>query len=161
MAKKRSTKETIKKLGGINKMESVVIPESETVNLEADEDEMIIETAEILEDSPELVADEIREDEPEVKIDPIVEKTSIAEKQHEMFYNLEEGRINLEDQEREKAALIKAKELEAVELERKNNEGKPKLTCPFCQNIQYDLNSKDVTTSWCMSCGRAFMVNWV
>ena len=161
MVKKRSTKETIKKLGGINKMESVVIPESETVNLEADEDEMIIETAEILEDSLELVADEIREDEPKIEIDPIVEKTPIAEKQHEMFYNLEEGRINLEDQEREKAALIKAKELEAVELERKNNEGKPKLTCPFCQNIQYDLNSKDVTTSWCMNCGRAFMVNWV
>jgi len=157
MVKKRSTKETIKK----EKVESVVILESETVNLEADEDEMIIETAEILEDSPELVADEIREDEPKIEIDPIVEKTPIAEKQHEMFYNLEEGRINLEDQEREKAALIKAKELEAVELERKNNEGKPKLTCPFCQNIQYDLNSKDVTTSWCMNCGRAFMVNWV
>jgi hypothetical protein len=157
MAKKRSTKETIKK----EKVESVVIPESEIVNLEADEDEMIIETAEILEDSPELVVDEIREDEPEVKIDPIVEKTPFVEKQHEMFFNLEEGRINLEDQEREKAALIKAKELEAVELERKNNEGKPKLTCPFCQNIQYDLNSKDVTTSWCMNCGRAFMVNWV
>ena len=157
MVKKRSTKETIKK----EKVESVVILESETVNLEADEDEMIIETAEILEDSPELVADEIREDEPKIEIDPIVEKTPIAEKQHEMFYNLEEGRINLEDQEREKVALIKAKELEVMELERKKNEGKPKLTCPFCQNIQYDLNSKDVTTSWCMNCGRAFMVNWV
>ena len=94
-------------------------------------------------------------------IDPIVEKTPIAEKQHEMFYNLEEGRIKLEEQEREKAAIIKAKEIEAEKLEREKNEGKPKLTCPFCHHVQYYLNSKDVTTSWCMSCGRAFMVNWV
>jgi hypothetical protein len=157
MAKKRISKETIKK----EKVKNIVTSDLNAINLEADEDEMIIEAAEILEDSPELVANEINENEPETKIDPIVEKTPIVEKQHEMFYNLEEGRINLEDQEREKAALIKAKEFEAMELERKKNEGKPKLTCPFCQNIQYDLNSKDVTTSWCMNCGRAFMVNWV
>jgi len=157
MAKKRISKETIKK----EKVKNIVTSDLNAINLEADEDEMIIEAAEILKDSPELVANEINENEPEAKIDPIVEKTPFVEKQHEMFFNLEEGRINLEDQEREKAALIKAKELEVMELERKKNEGKPKLTCPFCQNIQYDLNSKDVTTSWCMNCGRAFMVNWV
>ena len=161
MPRKKVTKEAIKKSKEENILKESYFIDPDTVDLEADEDEMIIETAKILEDSPELVANEIKEDEPEVKIDPIVEKTPFVEKQHEMFFNLEEGRINLEDQEREKAALIKAKELEAVDLERKNNEGKPKLTCPFCQNIQYDLNSKDVTTSWCMSCGRAFMVNWV
>jgi len=96
----------------------------------------------------------------EVKVDPVVEKTPKVEKQHEMFYNLEEGRINLEDQEREKAAWRKAKELEAKEQERAKNVGNPKLTCPFCQHEQYELNSKDSTTSWCMNCGRAFMVNW-
>tara|TARA_Y100000034_G_scaffold104305_1_gene130748 strand:- start:611 stop:1018 length:408 start_codon:yes stop_codon:yes gene_type:complete len=135
MPRKKVTKETIKK----TKEENILV----------------------IDHADELVANKINENEPETKIDSIVEKTPFVEKQHEMFYNLEEGRINLEDQEREKAALVKAKELEAVELERKNNEGKPKLTCPFCQNIQYDLNSRDVTTSWCMNCGRAFMVNWV
>jgi uncharacterized protein (DUF927 family) len=81
-------------------------------------------------------------------------------KQNETFFNIEQGRIELEEAER--LAKENAKKLaeELIEKNRKDSSNKPKLVCQFCQHVQYSLNSKDVTAAWCEVCGRCFQAKW-
>lgn len=44
-------------------------------------------------------------------------------------------------------------------------EEKPKtyhryIQCPFCQNKQDRINSRDITGAWCENCGRCFCAEW-
>lgn len=81
-------------------------------------------------------------------------------KQHQLFFNLEEARIGLEESERQFKEKNK-KLVEQTEAEkRKINTGKPKLICPFCQHIQFSINSRDITSAWCEVCGRCFQASW-
>jgi len=80
--------------------------------------------------------------------------------QDQMFFNLEEGRIHLDEEQKAKDAEKNKITAEREAQEKLDNASKPRLICPFCANIQYTLNSKDPTTAWCDKCGRAFMVDW-
>lgn len=40
-------------------------------------------------------------------------------------------------------------------------EKKKYLQCPFCNNIQYSLNSRDPSSAWCIKCGKCFPVIWM
>jgi protease II len=93
------------------------------------------------------------------KVQAIIEE-SAPKKQHQMFHQLEEDRINLEAKEAEKKA--EAKRLAAIEEEKmkKTNANKSKLVCPFCSHVQYDIHSKDPTSAWCESCGRCYSAIW-
>ena len=90
----------------------------------------------------------------------VVKKAEPMKKQNETFFNIEQGRIELEETERVKKETAKRQAEELIEKDRKDNSHKPKLVCPFCQNIQYSLNSKDVTSAWCGVCGRCFQAKW-
>lgn len=84
----------------------------------------------------------------------------VKQKQHQMFHSLAEGQIELEAAEREKRENRLKLEKALAEQEKKNNVGKLKLICPFCQHTQYSINSKDLTSAWCEVCGRCFQAEW-
>lgn len=92
------------------------------------------------------------------------EKTKAVEatpkQENKLFHNLEEDRIRLEESQRKKAEKEKAREEEIKHAERESRKHDPFLQCPFCQNIQYEVFSRDPTTAWCLKCGKAFMVDW-
>ena len=78
----------------------------------------------------------------------------MAKKEGKMFHNLEEERIVYEEKLRQDRLNEEKKQAEQVE------EVKPYLKCPWCDNIQYDLNSRDVTSFWCYKCGRCTEAHW-
>lgn len=119
-------------------------PEGTTAN-ESGKPEAVIELKQGVEENVSELAAEL---------DKATEK-----KQHQMFHNLEEGRIELETAEMVKREAIKKAEIEKAEKARQEG-AKPKLICPFCNHVQYNLNSKDRTSAWCEVCGRCFQAIW-
>jgi hypothetical protein len=85
-------------------------------------------------------------------------KAAPIKKQNEMFFNMEQGQIELEA---EAMAQKEAAKKTAQEAAAKNQKtGKPMLVCPFCSHAQGASNSKDITSAWCEVCGRCFQANW-
>ncbi len=88
------------------------------------------------------------------------EEDSLRAQKNKLFHNLEEDRINLNEFEREKEKERKLKEAQEMSEKMKKGTGKKFLRCPFCQNVQYEINSSDSTSAWCSSCGRCFSAIW-
>lgn len=107
----------------------------------------------------EEIVQEVEENDVEI-ITNEVDIEEMPKKQHQMFHNLEEERMVMENKIIEQKEAQKIKEQEELEKQKSIKDYKPKLQCPWCSNIQYELNSKDITTAWCGKCGRAFMAEW-
>jgi hypothetical protein len=103
--------------------------------------------------NPEMLIEVKIEEEPIKKVEP-------QKKQHETFFNMEQGKIELEEAERLQKEVYKKRAIELAEKERLSNAHKPKLVCHFCNHTQYSVNSKDVTSAWCEVCGRCFQAVW-
>jgi hypothetical protein len=89
-----------------------------------------------------------------------LKKAVPLKKQNETFFNLEQGRIELEAAEQAQKEAEKKRQAELIEKAQKDNAHQPKLVCPFCSHVQYKINSKDVTAAWCEVCGRCFQALW-
>ena len=62
--------------------------------------------------------------------------------------------IELEEIVEEKEMPLEEKEIPMVA------EKKRFLMCPFCGEKSYELHGRDVTSSWCQSCGRCYPAVW-